>query len=87
MAKYHVRNASRRQPAHVSYPPFIQLASRAKRSRLVTSQVLLGQSSPDDVQIDLDVPRTINRHVLFRRRYRGGSVQPAPVLPPIILPQ
>lgn len=30
-------------------------------------------SSPDDVQIDLDVPRTVNRHLLFRRRYRGGQ--------------
>ncbi|TPX07879.1 uncharacterized protein E0L32_010454 [Thyridium curvatum] len=30
-------------------------------------------SSPDDVQIDLDVPRTINRHIMFRRRYRGGQ--------------
>ncbi|KAJ4255609.1 hypothetical protein NW762_009606 [Fusarium torreyae] len=31
------------------------------------------RSSPDDVQIDLDVPRTISRHVMFRRRYRGGQ--------------
>jgi hypothetical protein len=31
------------------------------------------QNSPDDVQIDLDVPRTINRHIMFRRRYRGGQ--------------
>lgn len=31
------------------------------------------RSSPDDVQIDLDVPRTINRHIMFRRRYRGGQ--------------
>jgi Rab-GTPase-TBC domain-containing protein len=30
-------------------------------------------NSPDDVQIDLDVPRTINRHIMFRRRYRGGQ--------------
>lgn len=30
-------------------------------------------SSPDDVQIDLDVPRTINRHIMFRKRYRGGQ--------------
>jgi len=29
--------------------------------------------SEDDVQIDLDVPRTINRHIMFRRRYRGGQ--------------
>lgn len=30
-------------------------------------------SSPDDVQIDLDVPRTISSHIMFRRRYRGGQ--------------
>jgi hypothetical protein len=29
--------------------------------------------SPDDVQIDLDVPRTINGHIMFRRRYQGGQ--------------
>lgn len=34
---------------------------------------LLGQPSPDDVQIDLDVPRTISRHIMFRRRYKGGQ--------------
>ena len=31
------------------------------------------QGSPDDVQIDIDVPRTINSHIMFRRRYRGGQ--------------
>ncbi|KUI67201.1 hypothetical protein VM1G_03400 [Cytospora mali] len=30
-------------------------------------------SSSDDVQIDLDVPRTINKHIMFRKRYRGGQ--------------
>lgn len=30
-------------------------------------------SSPDDMQIDIDVPRTINSHIMFRRRYRGGQ--------------
>ncbi|EPS43458.1 hypothetical protein H072_2556 [Dactylellina haptotyla CBS 200.50] len=34
---------------------------------------LLTQNSPDDVQIDLDVPRTISSHIMFRRRYRGGQ--------------
>ena len=34
---------------------------------------LVTQSSPDDVQIDIDVPRTINSHIMFRRRYRGGQ--------------
>jgi Rab-GTPase-TBC domain len=30
-------------------------------------------ASPDDVQIDIDVPRTISSHIMFRRRYRGGQ--------------
>lgn len=34
---------------------------------------LLTEGSPDDVQIDIDVPRTINSHIMFRRRYRGGQ--------------
>jgi Rab-GTPase-TBC domain len=34
---------------------------------------LLQESSADDVQIDIDVPRTINSHIMFRRRYRGGQ--------------
>jgi hypothetical protein len=33
------------------------------------------ESSAEDMQIDVDVPRTINRHIMFRRRYRGGYVQ------------
>ncbi|KAI5927936.1 rab-GTPase-TBC domain-containing protein [Camillea tinctor] len=34
---------------------------------------LLEIPSPDDGQIDLDVPRTINQHIMFRKRYRGGQ--------------
>ncbi|KAI0161411.1 rab-GTPase-TBC domain-containing protein [Xylariaceae sp. FL1272] len=34
---------------------------------------LVDEPSPDDTQIDLDVPRTINQHIMFRRRYRGGQ--------------
>ncbi|KAI0853674.1 hypothetical protein F5Y00DRAFT_223279 [Daldinia vernicosa] len=34
---------------------------------------LAEEPSPDDGQIDLDVPRTINQHIMFRRRYRGGQ--------------
>ena len=33
----------------------------------------MSQSCPDDVQIDIDVPRTISNHIMFRRRYRGGQ--------------
>ncbi|KAF1919359.1 rab-GTPase-TBC domain-containing protein [Ampelomyces quisqualis] len=31
------------------------------------------EGSAEDMQIDVDVPRTINRHIMFRRRYRGGQ--------------
>lgn len=34
---------------------------------------LLTLPCSDDMQIDLDVPRTISSHVMFRRRYRGGQ--------------
>ena len=34
---------------------------------------LVARPAPDDVQIDLDVPRTVSGHVMFRRRYRGGQ--------------
>ena len=40
---------------------------------VVIFHTLLEQGSPDDVQIDIDVPRTINSHIMFRRRYRGGQ--------------
>ena len=36
-------------------------------------KTLVDEGSPDDVQIDIDVPRTINSHIMFRRRYRGGQ--------------
>lgn len=57
------------------------LAASAKKSKVALSdeeliQIYLecqDQSSPDDVQIDIDVPRTINSHIMFRRRYRGGQ--------------
>ena len=34
---------------------------------------LVDADSTDDVQIDMDVPRTVNSHIMFRRRYRGGQ--------------
>ncbi|EME80883.1 uncharacterized protein MYCFIDRAFT_155155 [Pseudocercospora fijiensis CIRAD86] len=55
-------------------------ASARRRTSLATDEELIGQfhklqavSSADDVQIDVDVPRTIQLHVMFRRRYRGGQ--------------
>ncbi len=40
---------------------------------IATFHTLIDQGSPDDVQIDIDVPRTISSHIMFRRRYRGGQ--------------
>ncbi|TVY56023.1 TBC domain-containing protein, partial [Lachnellula suecica] len=55
-------------------------ASAKKRKDSATDEAivqafhkLLKQSSADDMQIDIDVPRTINSHIMFRRRYRGGQ--------------
>ena len=55
-------------------------ASAKKRKDSPTDEELIcsfnelqEESSPDDVQIDIDVPRTISHHIMFRRRYRGGQ--------------
>lgn len=55
-------------------------SSAKKRNNPVSDEELIGQfhklqemSSADDVQIDVDVPRTVNLHIMFRRRYRGGQ--------------
>ncbi|KXT18780.1 hypothetical protein AC579_8246 [Pseudocercospora musae] len=54
--------------------------SARRRTSPATDEELIGQfhklqamSCADDVQIDVDVPRTIQLHVMFRRRYRGGQ--------------
>jgi hypothetical protein len=47
--------------------------SPSQESIITNFHRLQNQSSPDDVQIDLDVPRTVSRHVMFRKRYRGGQ--------------
>lgn len=60
--------SAQRQQHHHHTPPLADDAS------LKTSfHTLLQRASPDDFQIDLDVPRTINSHIMFRRRYRGGQ--------------
>ena len=55
-------------------------SSANKRKASVSEEELIrlykeyqDQSSPEDVQIDIDVPRTISSHIMFRRRYRGGQ--------------
>lgn len=47
--------------------------SPTEETLISTFQKLVNQGSPDDFQIDIDVPRTINSHIMFRRRYRGGQ--------------
>jgi hypothetical protein len=47
--------------------------SHSDEDLISTFYLLQSEGSPDDVQIDCDVPRTINRHIMFRRRYRGGQ--------------
>lgn len=54
--------------------------SAKKRGFNITEEELIqkfhelqDQNSVEDVQIDVDVPRTINMHIMFRRRYRGGQ--------------
>jgi USP6 N-terminal-like protein len=38
----------------------------------------LDKPSTYDIQIDLDVPRTISGHIMFRTRYGAGYVFPPP---------
>lgn len=56
------------------------LASAKRRGRYVTDLELIDsfrayqeENCADDVQIDIDVPRTIISHVMFRDRYKGGQ--------------
>jgi hypothetical protein len=49
------------------------VASQSDEELIHMFHELQDEGSPDDVQIDCDVPRTINRHIMFRRRYRGGQ--------------
>ncbi|KAF4827218.1 TBC domain-containing protein [Colletotrichum siamense] len=58
---------------------FMASAARAHRDSPSEDSIITDfhrlqcRGSPDDVQIDLDVPRTISRHVMFRKRYTGGQ--------------
>ncbi|KFY23796.1 hypothetical protein V493_05633 [Pseudogymnoascus sp. VKM F-4281 (FW-2241)] len=47
--------------------------SPTEASLIEAFQRLVDEGSADDVQIDMDVPRTINSHIMFRKRYRGGQ--------------
>ena len=48
-------------------------AAPSEESLVAAFHELQLEGSADDVQIDCDVPRTISRHIMFRRRYRGGQ--------------
>lgn len=58
---------------------FLSASAKDAKSNVTEEQLfaafhrLQDTSSSDDVQIDLDVPRTINKHIMFRKRYRGGQ--------------
>jgi hypothetical protein len=57
------------------------LMSRFSKTGIIESERLAeeysaaqGEPSSYDIQIDLDVPRTISGHVMFRTRYGAGCV-------------
>lgn len=58
---------------------FLSTSARANKNSATDEELiesfyeLQEENSADDVQIDVDVPRTINSHIMFRRRYRGGQ--------------
>jgi hypothetical protein len=58
---------------------FLSTSAKKKKDSATEEQIigtfhkLQHHGSADDVQIDIDVPRTINSHIMFRRRYRGGQ--------------
>ncbi|KAI1083865.1 TBC domain-containing protein [Whalleya microplaca] len=59
---------------------FLNSSAKASKEPFITDDEikadfhrLIEEASPDDSQIDLDVPRTINQHIMFRTRYRGGQ--------------
>ncbi|WEW54945.1 hypothetical protein PRK78_000372 [Emydomyces testavorans] len=58
---------------------FLTASAKKRKSGLTDEELihkfneLQAEPSPDDLQIDIDVPRTISSHIMFRRRYRGGQ--------------
>ncbi|GAO51943.1 hypothetical protein G7K_6031-t1 [Saitoella complicata NRRL Y-17804] len=58
-------SASQRRASGDAVPTDAELLAEYER--------LQDEASPCDPQIDLDVPRTIHHHLLFRRRYSGGQ--------------
>ena len=58
---------------------FLSASARARggceSDAALTAQfhALQADNCADDMQIDVDVPRSVSTHVMFRRRYRGGQ--------------
>lgn len=58
---------------------FLSASAKKRKTSATDAEIvaafrrLLDQGSADDTQIDIDVPRTINSHIMFRTRYRGGQ--------------
>lgn len=63
----------------VAWHSFLSASAKKKAGSATDEQLIedfhryLDCNCADDVQIDIDVPRTINSHIMFRRRYRGGQ--------------
>ncbi|KAI9892993.1 MAG: hypothetical protein M1814_000877 [Vezdaea aestivalis] len=64
-----LRRSALRAP-QISSPTTLDLDPTALIDHFFT---LVDTPCVDDMQIDLDVPRTVAGHVMFRRRYRGGQ--------------
>jgi hypothetical protein len=58
---------------------FLSTRARADKDSLSDEELIerfvefQDEDCAEDMQIDVDVPRTISQHVMFRRRYRGGQ--------------
>ncbi|SZF04650.1 unnamed protein product [Blumeria hordei] len=63
----------------VAWYSFLRNSARQRQNSASEEQIIesfhkyLHESSSDDVQIDVDVPRTISSHIMFRKRYQGGQ--------------
>ncbi|KAK9248952.1 rab-GTPase-TBC domain-containing protein [Lipomyces tetrasporus] len=62
-----------------AWQSFLTTSARKKKNYIPDSDLealypkYIAEPSPHDTQIDLDVPRTIDSHVMFSARYRGGQ--------------
>lgn len=64
---------TRSKPSRSSEPLEVAAARRSRQDHIRRFSRLLNVPSPHDVQIDLDVPRTISNHVHFHTRYGLGQ--------------